>query len=134
MKVFVDTSFLIALTDKSDKHADNAQDCFLTRINEGVELFSNNAILSETITWLRYHAGFKYAREFGEKFRHSKIIKTIWIDSDLEKEAWEVFLKYSDKDLSYVDCLSFACMKTNRINHAFTFDKHFQQVGFNTLL
>jgi predicted nucleic acid-binding protein len=90
-------------------------------------------VFSETITWLRYHAGFDTAKKFGEKFRHTKIIKILWIDPGLESRAWEMFLKYSDKELSYVDCLSFACMKENRIDYALTFDKHFQQVGFSIL-
>ncbi|PIS28637.1 VapC toxin family PIN domain ribonuclease [Candidatus Saganbacteria bacterium CG08_land_8_20_14_0_20_45_16] len=133
MRGFVDTSFLIALIDKSDKYFNDAQDCFKAQVSSGTVLLTSNLVLAETLTWLRYHAGFRYAKEFGEKFRHSKIIKTIWVDQELERTAWEIFLKYSDQSLSYVDCFSFACMRVDKIDLALTFDRHFQQVGFNVI-
>ncbi len=41
-----------------------------------------------------------------------------------------LFKKYDDKDLSFTDCTSFALMKRLKVQTAFTFDGHFQQVGF----
>lgn len=130
MKAFVDTSFFIALADKSDKYYENAKICLTDQANNKSCLITSNAVLSETITWLRYRAGFKYAKEFGEKFRLSRILDIIWIDSEIEKKSWEIFLKYADKELSYVDCLSFACMKMLKIESALTFDDHFRKVGY----
>ena len=133
MKVFVDTSFFVALTDKSDKHFTEARDCFLSQLGQNTKLVTSNVVFAETITCLRYRAGFKFAKEFGEKFRHSQIIQTVTIDTNLEQEAWRIFLKYRDQELSYVDCLSFAYMKHNQLDTALTFDKHFRLAGFTTL-
>ncbi|MDI6731440.1 MAG: PIN domain-containing protein [Candidatus Margulisbacteria bacterium] len=130
MKRFVDTGFFIALLDRGDIHFDKARECLQSQIDDKAKLITSNMVLSETITWLRYHAGYRYAKEFGDKFRHSELVETLWVDSYIESEAWKIFLKYSDHELSYVDCLSFACMRTHQINKVLTFDKHFRQVGF----
>ena len=47
-----------------------------------------------------------------------------------EERAWEIFLKYKDKDFSYTDCTSFAVMERLKIDTAFTFDSHFQTMKF----
>lgn len=133
MKAFIDSSFFVALTDRGDRHFKEAEDCFSSQIKEGILLLTSNFVLAETITRLRYRAGFRYAKEFGEKFRHSKIVETVWVDSHLEEEAWHLFLKYADKELSYVDCLSVANVKLSRIDYVLTFDKHFVQVGLSAL-
>jgi len=129
----IDSSFLIALTDESDNFYNEAQSWFKENLKSFLFL-THNFVLCETITRLRRRAGFKLTREFGDKFRHSNLIKIEWIDAPIEKKAWELFQKYADKEnLSYVDCLSFAYMKDNKISHALTFDKHFKQVGFISL-
>jgi predicted nucleic acid-binding protein len=46
------------------------------------------------------------------------------------KAAFELFKKYFDKNLSFTDCTSFSLMRRLKLKVAFTFDCHFQQVGF----
>jgi predicted nucleic acid-binding protein len=133
MKLFINSSFFIALTDKSDIHFSEAEELFLNQINNYNEIFTTNLVISETITRIRYRAGFRFAKEFGEQFRSSKIIKTIWVNEEIDKEAWKIFIKYSDKSLSYVNCVSIAFIKIKKIEHVFTFDKHFKQVGLIVL-
>ncbi|MFZ7110305.1 MAG: hypothetical protein ACOWYE_01370 [Desulfatiglandales bacterium] len=38
----------------------------------------------------------------------------------------------NQRSLSLVDCLSFEIMESNGIGHAFSFDKHFEEFGFDT--
>ncbi|MBI5212767.1 MAG: PIN domain-containing protein [Nitrospirae bacterium] len=49
------------------------------------------------------------------------------------EKAWEIFLKYKDKDFSYTDCTSFAVMERLKIDIAFTFDSHFQAIKFQVM-
>lgn len=44
-------------------------------------------------------------------------------------EAWEVYKNFSDKDWSFTDCTSKVIIEKFRITHAFSFDKHFKQIG-----
>jgi uncharacterized protein len=48
-----------------------------------------------------------------------------------EKEAEETLRKFADQDFSYTDAVSFAIMKEQSIKKAFSFDKHFQTMGFS---
>ena len=53
-----------------------------------------------------------------------------YIDMTLWWEGWELYNKYTDKNYSFVDCISFSYMKRENIVNAFAFDKHFKQMGF----
>lgn len=44
--------------------------------------------------------------------------------------ARDTFLRYRDKAFSLTDCASFNTMRAHGISEAFTFDRHFAQVGF----
>jgi predicted nucleic acid-binding protein len=52
------------------------------------------------------------------------------LHEELEKEAFRIFEKYTDKRLSFTDCTSFALMKRLGISKAFAFDEDFLAVGF----
>ena len=84
MKVFVDTSFLIALTDKSDIYYNEAQSFFKEKLGKFI-LRTHNMIIFETITRLRRRAGFRLTKEFGEEFRHSKLIDVKIVNIGLTK-------------------------------------------------
>lgn len=132
-KLFIDSSFFIALVDKSDRYHDKAKECFKRLAEEKNLFYTTNFILSETITRLKLRVNHKTAKEFGENFRKSRLINLYWIDQNIEEKGWQLFLKYADKDFSYVDVLSFVFMLENKITKALSFDKHFRQIGFETL-
>ena len=67
-----------------------------------------------------------------EMVEESSLIRVIWVDRLIEELAWQKFLQYDDKDISMVDCTSFAVMEQWGISTAFTFDRHFLQAGFQT--
>ncbi|MGI8549605.1 MAG: type II toxin-antitoxin system VapC family toxin [Dehalococcoidia bacterium] len=50
-----------------------------------------------------------------------------------ELRAKEITYRYSDKDFSFVDALSFAVMERLHISRAFTFDHDFEQYGLTML-
>jgi predicted nucleic acid-binding protein len=41
--------------------------------------------------------------------------------------------KYSDHEVSFTDCVSFAIMRRQQIRTAFTFDRHFRDAGFRVI-
>ena len=74
-----------------------------------VELVTSNYIVDECSTMLRVKCGLKKAMLFREYILNSKqMIKIYRVSVSDEKKAWEIFLKYKDKDFSYTDCTSFA--------------------------
>jgi predicted nucleic acid-binding protein len=58
----------------------------------------------------------------------------IHVTSERFVEAQTVFRRYNrDKTWSFTDCTSFAVMKELKIKTVFTFDDHFEQMGFRIL-
>ena len=51
--------------------------------------------------------------------------------AELEDTAEETLRRYDDQDLSYVDAVSFAVMKAQRLDTVFGFDHHFEVMGFS---
>lgn len=128
--VFVDTSAWYALIDKVDRHHMSAAD-FLK--DNDIPLLTTNFIFDETITLLMIRHGWQVAKEFGLKLRDSNFISMLPVLDEDEEKAWEIFLKYKDKDFSYTDCTSFAVMDRLKIDTAFSFDSHFQAMKFQVM-
>lgn len=133
MPVFVDTSALVALADRSDSHHQEA--ATLLRSLELVErtLVTSDYILEETITRLRFILGHAPAVAFVQAILSSRLYSIVGVDENVWRMAWERFKKYSDQDFSFTDCTSFVIMKALKLDTAFAFDHHFKKVGFYTI-
>ncbi|MFH1259467.1 MAG: PIN domain-containing protein [Elusimicrobiota bacterium] len=128
-KIFVDTSAFIALFNKKDHYYQKASVYFGDLDPTVIKLHTSNYIIDETITRIRILNGHHLALEFANHFFRSKIFQSHYINQELEKYAFELFKKYSDKELSFTDCTSFALMKQLGIKKAFAFDEDFISVG-----
>ena len=129
-KIFVDTSAWFALVNEDDINHDLAVEWFR---NNPLPLFTTNHIFAETLTLIRMRLGHTQALAFGNMLLDSGSLQFYWTTPDEEKAAWQFFQKYSDKDFSFIDCISFSVMKGQRFKEAFAFDKHFIQAGFNAI-
>ena len=54
-------------------------------------------------------------------------------DADDETRAIDLFAKFADQQISFTDCVSFVLMRRNRLERAFTFDRHFADAGFDLM-
>lgn len=133
MKCFVDTGAFVALYRKNDMHHENAREVWYKLKQTNAVLYTTRDVIVETIILVRRREGFQQALMCGNDLWESPVLQVIRPTPGLDQVAWELFKKYSDKELSFVDCLSFAVMKEQRIQHAFTFDKNFEQVGFQAM-
>jgi predicted nucleic acid-binding protein len=81
---------------------------------------------------LFFDVGYLITVEFEnmlDKLIEKKLLILPQIDSRLQGEAWNIFLKFNlDKKWSYTDRTSKAIMNEMEIYEAFTFDHHFQQM------
>lgn len=128
--MFVDTSALVALADRSDRNHRNAADYLngIPRIPGGI--ITTDYVLDETFTLLRMTIGLKNTISFGEALMRSDLFIVVQVDAGVQKLAWEWFKQYHDKTFSFTDCTSFVVMTSLSIREAFAFDKHFAQAGF----
>jgi len=133
MRLFVDSSAFVALEDEDDEEHKAALDYRKKIRREETPfraLYTSNYMLDEVVTLLRFKLGHQAAVAFGENLRRSKIVRILRVTPTIEDNAWKIFKQYGDKDFSFTDCTSFALMEQEAISTAFTFDKHFQQYGF----
>ena len=129
-RLFVDTGAWYALIDRNDPDHKNAADFFW---RNKTPLITTNFIFDETVTLLRSRLGWAVAADFGKKLRDSGFVSLVVVKDIDEEKAWEIFLKFKDKDFSYTDCTSFALMQRLQIDTAFSFDSHFKIMKFQVL-
>ncbi len=128
--MFVDTSALVALanrTDRNHKHAAN----YLDRIHRTPGgMITTDYVLDETYTLLRMRIGLRNTVTFGEALMRSDLFTIVQVDASVQRLAWEWFKQYQGETFSFTDCTSLTVMTSLSIREAFTFDKHFAQAGF----
>lgn len=126
MKVFIDTSAIVAAMNKMDNHHQPAKEVFLKLAAQRSSLIITNYIRSETHSLLINRA----SREIALKFLDEKSWTIEWISPADEQKAIQLIRQYSDKSFSLTDATSFVIMERLEINTAVTFDQHFAQYGF----
>lgn len=129
MKLFVDTSALIALEDRSDRCHPHARR-FYERLTGADRLWTSNYVVDETITRLRYTLGRGAAVQFADTILASRLFKILYVDSAVEKAAVGALKKHKDKKLSFTDCTTLAIVELQRLDGVFAFDQDFEAVGF----
>jgi len=132
--IFSDTGAWIALSDKSDQYHHNAVRIYSELKNRKERFVTSDYVLDETLTRLRYDAGYRIAVKFLDAIaasQESGILSVVRIDDMLFAKAVSVFRKYDSAVLSFTDCTSFALCREYGIHQAFAFDSHFSMMGIS---
>ena len=61
---------------------------------------------------------------------HEDIFVDTGANEDIEREAEDILRRYDDQEFSYSDSVSLTIMKLQKIRKVFSFDNHFQTMGF----
>jgi predicted nucleic acid-binding protein len=130
MIIFGDSAGWLAAYDARDKYHAAASQVFQMLIDQPVTFVVTDYVIAETLTLMLGRLGHRKAVAFGEWLMNSQQVRQIRVDLDLWEDAWQLFKKYDDKDFSFVDCASFIVMRREHVVDAFTFDRHFEQMGF----
>jgi len=129
-RIFIDTSAFLALEDESDERHEEAIRFRERELLAGsYEIITTSYILDETLTLIRNRLGIQASIDFSRKIRRSRIVRVISVSKEIEEKALDLFERYDDKNFSFTDCVSFVVMQDMGIQDAFTFDKHFVQIG-----
>ena len=131
MKVFVDTSGLLALLVRNDQNHSRAKKNFMYFAEKKAQLFTSSFVLVETTALIQKRIGFDPLYEFNSKLL--SLLDVVWVNKDLYNRALQRLLVQKKRSLSLVDCVSFEIMTESEISLAFTFDKHFDEFGFETI-
>lgn len=129
MIVFVDSSAWVALYHQNDTHTPIAQGISENLVLQHASLVTSNYIVAEALTIVSQRSGKQRAQELGNYLLNGAI-PVIRIDEILEQQAFKVFSKLRDKDVSFIDCTCFVLCQTLGIQYIFGFDKHYEKQGF----
>ena len=130
MRFFADSSAWIAIFDMDDKYHVQAKDWMASLEGQGERFVTTDYILDETITHLLNTVNHATAENFALWVLKQKQVQVIHITEELWHESLKLFNRYDDKDFSFTDCTSFVIMRRENLRDAFTFDHHFEQMGF----
>ena len=128
MRIFIDTSALIALADRSDQYHQRAK--AFVQAARAVEFHTSTYILDETITRLRFTAGVQVAVKVAESLWESRLYQIHPVDQPIERAALAILKKFSDQRLSFTDCTTIALMDRVGLERIFAFDDDFRKVGY----
>jgi len=128
VSAFVDTSALLAVLHAGDSSHRSAAKAWKALIEAAEDLVATSYVLVETSALLQHRFGLQAARGFQEDI--VPVLRVVWVDEDLHREGMAALLTAGRRELSLVDCVSFACMRRLGLERAFHFDRHFKEQGF----
>jgi hypothetical protein len=128
--IFVDTGAFLALYIKRDQYHRQAHKVFRALPRP---FSTSNHVVDELATLLGRIAGYRYAADRIDDLYASESIEVLASTRGDEIEAIRWMRKYSDKEISFTDCVSFAVMHRLGIQAVFTFDRHFRDAGFEMI-
>ncbi len=114
-----------------DKFHNEAAQFWRQLPGEKVSLITNDYVLSETYTHLRRSRdGLARAIRAYETFHQSTLIELVAVSEYNREQGWKLFCQYTDKVMSFTDCVCFAMMRDLEMYQVFTFDQDFARAGF----
>ncbi|MBU2604165.1 MAG: PIN domain-containing protein [Actinobacteria bacterium] len=125
---FLDTSALYAVFDRSQTRSADAVAAWERLVRSDAALLTSSYILLELVALLQRRLGLDAVvalQDFVLPW-----VEVEWVDAARHDGALAVVLGARRHDVSLVDAVSFGHMRSRRVRHAFTLDKHFAEQGF----
>ncbi len=121
--ILIDSDFLISLIIQTEPKHSKAKQLF-KKLSSNDDIFCLNLVLQETATVLSHKFSQTLAKTF---YRNVKQIlpKIIYLNQNLEKKTWKIFLSQTKKNISFIDCANLATKKTYKLDRIFSFDKFY---------
>ena len=130
-EVFVDTSAFYAVLDADDEVHAQAGTAWRELIQAGVPLVTSNYVCVETTALVQARLGMDAVRALFNDLL--PVVTIVAVDEAHHTNAVATLLGVNRRDLSLVDCSSFAMMHQRGITGAFAYDRHFAQQGFRLI-
>lgn len=130
----MDTGAFIALIWRRDRMHGRVRDHYRRLRDRGDALLTSNLVLAETATRLRYDAGLRPALAFRTLIEEAVTAGRLTVrhaDASLDRKAWEVMERYSDRALSFADCVGAVTAREASARTVFGLDADFTVLGFS---
>lgn len=131
--IFIDASSYLSSLLPKDPNLKRAVGIFKSISESKEQLVTSYAILGEVLTI----SSQRYDRRVGIQFVKHILdgpTRVILGDQELMEKAFKTFQDIKDKDVSWVDCYSFAIIEHYKIEKVFSFDRDFKKHTKSKLL
>lgn len=128
--VFVDTGAWVALQYRRDQYHQRARRLAGRLRGEGLGLVTTEWVLGEAVTLLKARGAVDHALALGDAILGGRLGHLVESSGERRTRAWELFRRYKDRRVGWVDCASFAVMEELGIRRFFGFDDDFVRAGF----
>ena len=128
MSVFVDTSAFVALLLAGDANHAEAAALFRRLLESTEPLLTHNYAMVETCAVLQRRVGVGAVRRFADDVM--PVVAMDWVRPDDHAAGVAALLTGARRELSLVDCVSFAIMRRLGVTRVFCFDPDFTEQGF----
>jgi predicted nucleic acid-binding protein len=133
-KVFLDTSYAVALSAPADENHKRAVELADELEASSTRFVTTRAILFEignALSKVRHRAA---SIRLLTALENDPNVEIVSVSDELYRRAFEIYRDRVDKEWGLIDCLSFVVMKDEDLTDALTADSHFRQAGFRVLL
>jgi len=128
--VFVDTGGWVALRYGRDQYHGRARSILRRLRADGIGLVTTEWVLAESVTLLKARGAVDHALALGEAIQAGRLGHLLESTPERRRRAWDLFVRYRDRRVSWVDCASFAVMEEIGLTQFFGFDDDFVRAGF----
>ncbi len=131
MVIFIDTSAFIALLNSDDQFHTAASQAWLTLIDETHQFYTSNYVVLESYALIQRRLGLDAVKDLQTNL--IPFCNIHWVSPKLHAVSVSSLFVANRRQLSLVDCTSFAVMRQLGLNTVFAFDPHFAEQGFTTI-
>ena len=128
--VFVDTGAWVALRYGRDQHHSRARVLLRKLTADEIGLVTTEWVLAESATLLKARGAVDHAVALGEALQAGRLGHLVESTGERRRRAWELFVRYRERRVGWVDCASFAVMEELGLREFFGFDEDFVRAGF----
>ena len=128
--VFVDTGAWVALRYGRDQYHARARSLLRRLRADALGLVTTEWVLGEAVTLLKARGAVQHALALGDALQAGRLGHVVESTAARRHRAWDLFVRYRDRRVGWVDCASFAVMEELGLGQFFGFDDDFARAGF----
>jgi predicted nucleic acid-binding protein len=128
--VFVDTGAWVALRYGRDQHHARARALMRRLRTDGLGLVTTEWVMAESVTLLKARGAVDDALALGEAIQGGRLGYVVESTAERRRHAWDLFVRYRERRVGWVDCASFAVMEELGLDRFLGFDDDFVRAGF----
>jgi len=128
--VFVDTGAWVALRYRRDQYHARARTLLQRLRTDRLGLVTTEWVMAEAVTLLKARGAIDEALILGGAIQGGRLGHLVESTGERRRRAWELFVRYRDRRVGWVDCASFAVMDELNLSRFFGFDDDFVRAGF----